>query len=72
MKRFIEIDELSQYPKAFFINVTLGNDQASGDDHYLGLEEPLYNEASHIPHAKSYYYELVYDDKGYMRSQKSL
>ncbi|MCR8968424.1 sulfurtransferase [Facklamia sp. 7083-14-GEN3] len=41
-------------------------------DRYLGLEEPLYDKAGHIPHAKSYYYGLVYDDKGYMKSQESL
>ncbi|MGX7107893.1 sulfurtransferase [Facklamia miroungae] len=41
-------------------------------ERYLGLEEPLYDRAGHIPHAQSYYYGLVYDEKGKLKSQAEL
>lgn len=41
-------------------------------ERYLGLEEPLYDKAGHIPGAVHYFWEDVIDDKGCWKNEQQL
>lgn len=62
----VTIDDVKKRPE----NVTLIDSRAN--ERYLGLEEPLYDKAGHIPGAVNYFWEDVIDEKQRWKNERLL